>query len=74
MKEYKFKDAKDEVSLKRAPESMIRFSGLHQLIKAETKDYARKALVDFFNKDNGGSTLIEARVNDTITNNGETIP
>jgi hypothetical protein len=48
-------------------------SEMTQLVRAITKEEARKALVTWFEKEGNGAILIEARINDTITHNGEII-
>lgn len=48
-------------------------SEMTQLVRAITKEDARKALIKYFDKTANGAILIEARINDTITHEGEII-
>ena len=41
-------------------------SEMTQLVKASSKENARKALLDYWEKESNGAILIEARINDTV--------
>lgn len=48
-------------------------SEMTKLIRAITREEARKALIKYFEKTGNGATLIDALINDTITHEGEII-
>lgn len=41
-------------------------SEMTQLVKASNKELAREALLEYWEKENNGAILIEARINDTV--------
>ena len=41
-------------------------SEMTQLVKASSKELAREALLEYWEKESNGAILIEARINDTV--------
>lgn len=40
-----------------------------QLVKASSKELAREALLEYWEKEGNGAILVEARINDTVCGN-----